>query len=302
MTPVADNIVDSVKSGRCILFLGAMASAASPEEEHRYVYRDAPPGGGELSRRLALKFGYPDADVKNLQRVSLFAQFKKSSNRAEMVKAVAREIRRPTDESPDDFPMEPSPALQMLAGLPFRIVITTNYDQLFDTALRDARSLRRVRKTPLIRVCDISRNAPPEEVPDEFTEENPVLLKLHGDIDRPASVVITEEDYITFVQMMAHPQLHPIHEYIRVKIRAWPTLFIGYSLKDYNLRLLFRTLRWGMQDASIPLSFSVDPFPDDLVVAVWGEGNGKMVSFVKENLWKFVPELYRRVIGKDYEG
>lgn len=83
-------------------------------------------------------------------------------------------------------------------------------------------------------------------------------------------------------------------------MRAWPFLFVGYSLKDYNLRLLFRTLRWGIDVANFPLSFSVAPCPDNLVVAVWQRSPQPMVSFIEEDLWSFVPALYHAVIGEEH--
>jgi hypothetical protein len=294
-----EQIVDSVREGKVILFLGAMASAPSPAASP-FRYADGPPSGGEISRRLAKRFGYPGDDPGNLQRVALYVEFRQGGSRKELIDAVGREIARPREDSPQGLEIEPSPALRMLAALPFRIVITTNYDTLFDTALGDAVDRNGARKRPIKRVYDPRRGGPPEEVPVDPEEQRPVLLKLHGDIDRPESVVITEEDYIAFVQNMGNPHLHPVHEYIRMRMRAWPFLFVGYSLRDYNLRLLFRTLRWGLDVSQFPLSFSVDPAPDNLVVAVWQRATQPMVSFVEQDLWQFVPALHRAVLGRDY--
>src|SRR5438094_6711620 len=110
------------------------------------------------------------------------------------------------------------------------MVNTTNSDKWFDTALRDARTVKGSRKRPLLRLYDPNRTTQPDEVPLDPTEEEPILLKLHGDIQMPESIVVTEEDYITFIQRMASPHLHPIHENIRIRMKSWPFLFIGYSL------------------------------------------------------------------------
>ena len=66
---IPDEIFDKVKQGKCILFLGAMASAPSPIGS-KYNYSSAPPDGSELSRRLAEKCNYPYQDPTNLQQVS----------------------------------------------------------------------------------------------------------------------------------------------------------------------------------------------------------------------------------------
>ena len=293
---VPQQIVNSVKSGRCILFLGAMASAPSPPGCN-YVYDKCPPGGGQLSQRLAKEFGYKEEDKTNLQRVALYGEFGPGGSRNRLVEAVIREIARPEGPLPPNFRMSPSPALRMLAALPFRIIITTNYDRLFDIALADAQTLAGVRKSPIVRIYDPTRTGILEEVPDEPEEEKPILMKLHGDVGKNESLVITEEDYITFILRMADTHLHPIHEYIRAKMRAWPFLFIGYSLKDYNLRLLFKTLHYGLHLSHIKPSFSVDPYPDNLIIAVWQHE----VQFIPENLWRFVPAIYREVMGKEYQ-
>jgi hypothetical protein len=74
-------------------------------------------------------------------------------------------------------------------------------------------------------------------------------------------------------------------------------LFVGYSLLDYNLRLLFKTLRWGLDLAKIPRTYSVDREPDPLILNVWQ--NRKYVTFIAQDVWSFVPELYRRVRGTE---
>jgi hypothetical protein len=78
-----------------------------------------------------------------------------------------------------------------------------------------------------------------------------------------------------------------------------PTLFIGYSLMDYNLRLLFKTLRWRMDKSKFPMSYSVDPFPDPLLEFSMGEGDRRQVIFIAQDVWTFVPALYREVTGKE---
>ena len=170
----------------------------------------------------------------------------------------------------------------LLAALPFRICITTNYDHLFETALRDTAVAAGVRKDPLIVVYDPDRDVA-ERVPLDPDPQRPVVFKLHGDIDQPRSIVITEEDYISFIARMAtsDSNSHPIHRNVRARLTEWPILFIGYSLRDYNLRLLFKTVRMGLDDSEFPLSFSVDPFADKVIVEVFQHGTQRLVDFCR---------------------
>ena len=64
-------------------------------------------------------------------------------------------------------------------------------------------------------------------------------------------------------------------------MKRWPTLFVGYSLRDYNLRLLFRTLRWRIDPANFPRAFSVDRTPDPLILEVW-QNQRRFITFIAQ--------------------
>lgn len=200
--------------------------------------------------------------------------------------------------------------LRALAELNFPLVITTNYDQLFEKALA------RVNKKPCVSVYNPHENvetkdylydnaaalnaeeksAEQEKVP---SVEQPFLVKVHGDISDRDSLVITDEDYINFVWRMGHKApYNPIPLTFRNYFVKWPTLFIGYSLTDYNLRLLFITLRWKIDKASFPPTYSVDPYPDPLILDFW-QNQRKYVTFIAEDVWTFVPKLYERITNKE---
>jgi uncharacterized UBP type Zn finger protein len=142
-----------------------------------------------------------------------------------------------------------------------------------------------------------------EPTPDSFkdpTAERPLVFKMHGDLDDRPSIVITDEDYIKFVQRMSEKDSwHPVPETVRFRIKKWPTLFVGYSLRDYNLRLLFRTLRGKLDGADFPQSYSVDLKPDRLIKILWQDRRG-FVTFVAEDAWAFVPWLYKVIQREDY--
>ena len=179
------------------------------------------------------------------------------------------------------------PALRALAELNFPLIITTNYDRLFEDALLMAG------KNPTTSVYQPKANAPPKDVSQDPYRENPFIFKIHGDINAPESLVITDEDYIDFVlRMTASGEFDPVPGTFQFRLIKWPTLFIGYSLLDYNLRLLLKTLRHKKDN--FPRSYSIDPWPDLLVARVWDSELG-YVGFLADNLWEFVPELYRRV-------
>jgi hypothetical protein len=280
-----ESIAEAVCKRECILFLGAGVHAGPADSEYTYPEAERPLSAESLAQSMADKISldseYPNESTTDLRRMSLFFEIEKKS-RADLVTEIERAVH---------IGKKPSPVLRALAELPFPLVATTNYDQLFEQALVFAH------KRPRIEIYSKKRRET-----DDFrdqTEEHPFLLKIHGDIDRPESIVVTDEDYIDFVLRMSDKEpYHPVPPTFAYHFRMWNALFVGYSLVDYNLRLLFKTIRWSGDTANIAPSFSVDFKPDPLIRDVY-ENQNRWVRFIVEDVWRFVPELYRLVCGKD---
>jgi hypothetical protein len=90
----------------------------------------------------------------------------------------------------------------------------------------------------------------------------------------------------------------PVPLTLKFYLTGWTTLFVGYSLLDYNLRLLFKTLRWKIDSANVPDMYSVDYHPDPLIFDVW-DNQRRYVKFIAQDAWAFVPKLYQLVLGKE---
>ena len=295
-----NKIADKVRAKECILFLGSAIHVAPPSASaYQYPAHHCPLIGKKLSSLLAEKSGYREEDRHNLQRVSWYYEWKFQFRNllVDEVKAAVHNGR------------EPSPVLRGLARLGFPLVVTTNYDQLYEQALHQvARERAREEGKSEAEVADVladfekcvysKRKEPTKDCGKKPSSERPYLLKIHGDIFADESLVITDEDYIHFVYRMADKaRYRPVGDRMLHHLSTWPTLFIGYSLKDYNLRLLFKSLRWNLDDAGIPPSYSVDFKPDILIRDVW-QGRLRYIRFIEKDLWEFVPDLYQAVTGK----
>jgi len=290
MTQPLKELIECIKKGECILFLGAGVHAPPPPgSNYLYPVEQRPLLGSELSKKLAeLDYSkeFPDDLCLDLQRVSLFIETKEGLGRKTLVDYLDKYLR--TDK-------KPSPALNMLASIPFNIFVTTNYDLLLESALS------KYDKVPDRIIYNPYQNTPTPDVTEDPTEKRPLLFKMHGDLGQRDSIVITDEDYITFVQRMSDKDsLHPVPQTVRYRMLKWPTLFLGYSLHDYNLRLLFRILRWRVDKANFPTSFSVDRKPDPLIKIVY-QDTERIISFLAKDLWVFVPWLYKQIHGKEYD-
>ncbi len=275
-------IAESVRAGQCILFLGAGVHHAPPRAGFVYPAAYRPPMGSSLSRTLAAECDFtkrlPNESTLNLQRVSLF--YERQRSRSALISRIRSEVQ---------YGRRPSPILRALARMNFPLIITTNYDQLFEKALASENKQPRVSVYSPDRFTTIRDYAP--------STKQPFLFKIHGDIDVPDSVVITDEDYIQFVMRMTdRDPFNPVPETFVYHLKRWPTLSLGYSLMDYNLRLLFKSLRWKV-DSGFPDMYSVDTAPDPLILDVWWNQR-RYVRFIVQDVWRFVPKLARIVSGR----
>ena len=283
-------LVERIAKGECVLFLGSGVHSGPPEgsvphQKNSYPEHQRPPLGSDLSRRLAkwcdFAQAFPDKDAGELQRVALYGEIRLGRNL--LVRELDKTFRKAKT---------PSPILRALAALDFRVVVTTNYDRLFEKALQDSG------RDPAVLVYH-HESQPTESFNGEATFDRPFLFKIHGDLERPEDIVITDEDYIDFVMRMGEGErLNPVPVDLLYFLRKWPVLFVGYSLRDYNLRVLFKTLRWRLDPARIPIMYSIDPAPDPLIFDVWHHRR-RYVNFITEDAWSFVPTLYRAVRNEE---
>jgi hypothetical protein len=159
---------------------------------------------------------------------------------------------------------EPNQLHRVLAELPFEIYVTTNYDDFMTEALQ---SLVPPRKHPRREICrwnsllrdqpsvfdnigpgsqDSPRGAPyaPQiqaQGPYEPIVQSPVVFHLHGHHTVSESLVLTEDDYLDFLMRLSRDDMM-LPARIQKAFRATSLLFIGYSLNDWNFRVLFRGL------------------------------------------------------------
>lgn len=109
--------------------------------------------------------------------------------------------------------------------LQFDIVCTTNFDHLLEDGYRNiARPCR-----PIISESQLSVAPMKDEL---------LLLKFHGDIDHPQTMVATEEDYDKFLN--CNPMFAT---YLSNLLITRTPLFIGYSLDDDDFRQIWQIIK-----------------------------------------------------------
>lgn len=217
-----ENLLRRIRDKKCTPFIGAGACVGTL------------PMGSEIAREWADKHKYPLIDKENLARV---AQYLAVDQDDMMPKENIQRIFRKID--PPDFTKPDNPHA-LLADLNLPIYITTNYDSFMYLALKSRGS------DPKRELCHWNQFVDLEETSvfeSGYTPSiaNPLVYHLHGHYDLPQSLVLTEDDYLDFlVHLSSNQNLMP--PIIRSALAGTSLLFIGYSLSDWNFRVLFRGL------------------------------------------------------------
>lgn len=192
-----ERLAGLIRADRVVPFLGAGLSMAA-----------GLPGWGDLLHRVAREAGISDEDYTALKALP-------PEDRAEAIERRLREQGmdlHPTIEAAVSVPRV-SLAHSELASMRFDEAITTNYDTLYE------------------RACEAVLDGPQVTViPGKAPESGgPWIVKMHGDIRLPASLVLTRGQYLAF-----DSQAVPLASLVQAHMITHHLLFLGYSLRDGN--------------------------------------------------------------------
>ncbi|MGH2702308.1 MAG: SIR2 family NAD-dependent protein deacylase [Actinomycetota bacterium] len=298
-----------ITSGRVVPFLGAGANLCSRPDDSPWELGRYLPSGRELARYLAERFDYPFEDKDDLGRVAQYITVTSGSG------PLYAELRGLFDL---DYP--PTSLHLFLAQLssalrdkgypvPGILVVTTNYDDIverafkavgepFDVVTYIAEGEGRgkfLHFPPDADPCLIDKPNEYQGLPVDASGMNPlrpVILKLHGAVDRLApdrdSFVITEDHYIDYLTRADISSLVPVT--LASKLRRSNFLFLGYSLRDWNLRVILHRI-WGEQRLTFT-SWAVQFRPDSLDRRFWRKRDVEIMDVALDD---YVVELTKRL-------
>ena len=217
-------IFNAIESGKCLPFLGAGACTAFSKPDG-----NEEPGlltGGQLAELLAKKCQYTNGSVYDLSKVAEHFLYQNNGDRD----ALEHEIKGLLQKR-----CTPRPIHTVLAQLcQVRIVITSNYDTILEDELKDHNRL-------------ITKHVYNPTNPKTghfqgtifFGERDLILHKMHGSLDEPGSMVITDSDYIQYLTYLNDID-RGMPSYFRTTIiPQFTLLFLGYSLQDWNFKVLW---------------------------------------------------------------
>jgi hypothetical protein len=125
--------------------------------------------------------------------------------------------------------------------------------------------------------------------------KRPIILKIHGAVDRCEtdsvdgdSFVITEDNYIDYLSLGDVSKLIPIQ--IIKALRNSHLLFLGYGLKDWNLRVFLNNLWRGEKLGYV--SWAIQRNPAEVDKESWRYRNVKIMD---KELSDYIREFDARI-------
>lgn len=248
-------MIKEIKEGNLVPFIGAGANLCG-----RLLgdWQSGPyaPTDGELAAHLSGLRPLPD-NSRDLVRVSQYIALQDTEVLSSELHDVFTGLFLAT------------PLHRFLARLPrvlkdkggaprYQLIVTTNYDDVLERAFAEEGE-------PYDLVCFIASgdysgkfyHKPCDDEPKIILEANQynvsfeqrtVILKLHGAVDRrdprQESYMITEDNYIDYLTRTDLLNALPINIADKLKSEDSKFLFLGYRLRDWNLRIIFRHI-WG---------------------------------------------------------
>jgi hypothetical protein len=132
-------------------------------------------------------------------------------------------------DATETFDKTPTDNHRRLLGLGIRTWITTNYDDLLEQTLRQAR----VRFAKVVRDRDL-----PYASAEALT-----LIKLHGEREQPDTIVIAEQDYANSSRRSPR-----IREKLSSLLVDKTFLFVGYSVSDPDFAQIQSGITFDLQE------------------------------------------------------
>ena len=234
---------------------------------------------GELAGRLAERFDYAENGA-GLPRVAQFVSVMKGSGPLydELHALLDADV---TPTAVHRFFASIPPVLRE-RGVPHQLIVTTSYDLALEAAFLEAGEefdvVSYIASGPARgRFCHITPDGRGRliDLPNTYAtelslERRTVILKLHGQVDRGPereweSFVVTEDDYIDYLAQADLTGAVPVS--LAAKLRRSHFLFLGYTMADWNLRVILNRL-WSDQPLSYR-SWAVQPEPMPLEREFW---------------------------------
>lgn len=234
-TEIDPRLLEDIRGGNCVAFVGAGFSAAAGlppwPELVRAIARELPPAEAAIHRTtLEQLLGAQDSHGSH-RELEMAAQLLFDA----LGEGRCRQLLRKT-LLPQRLPTVMQERLKHLLGIPFRAIVTTNFDPLLPGVPPDAMAYRRLlradrfgawREATLRAALGIDFSLDNVDAPDR------PVVQLHGTLVDDSTLVFTRSQYRR--RLYANPAYLTA---LKALLATSSVLFLGYSMRDAYLNEL----------------------------------------------------------------
>jgi CHAT domain/SIR2-like domain len=304
------SVIESLRRGQLVFFLGLDVNLYSRPVASDWAPGQTLPSSVELAAHLARVFEYP---LKNIHDLASVAQY--ATTRRGGLGLLYDEMFRIFN----DTEHAPNGVHQFLATVAANhksflktndsllrrfLIVTTSYDNLLERAFKDlvpnyhvvsyvARGQEHG-KFIHTKYVDFHLDDEPKFInsPNDYKgllDENPIILKLPGTVEAiEQRFAITEDHYSDY---LTHRELGGLLPSVLTgKLKRSSHLFLGYSLRDWNMRALLYRI-WEEQKPTYQ-SWAVLPVPLEIDEKFW---KACEVEIIREELKDYISALAERM-------
>jgi formylglycine-generating enzyme required for sulfatase activity len=229
-------LLEQFERGNVLLFVG------------EGINRSILPSSAELAQELAERCDYPPEEPLTLPRVAGY--YKLSNDRQGLIQFLRDRLERPGVALPR--------AHELAAQLRPPVIVTTCYDRLLERALREAS----VQRVPVVGNAEVTYAG----------KEKVLLVWLWGVLERPNSVVVTEDDRRRFLEGRAN-----LSDVLRGELARRTWLFVGFDAEDEWFRGFYDSVNQGL-DRQSRRAYIVGATLGAYTRAWWQERNAQIFS------------------------
>lgn len=175
---------------------------------------------------------------------------------------------------------------KLLSKIPhFKNIITTNYDQLFEYGFKHEKKFQ---------IIKYSTDIP------SIKNDHIKLYKIHGDLDHPKDIILKRSDYQNY--FVDNTEQTIFWNSIKDLLAKHHVLFIGYSLQDINIDVIFNKISRELKE-SRKKAFFVSPNIDKVDKSRLKANNIEFIKSTGEEtlnaLSDYLKESYFTTLWKD---
>lgn len=255
---IAEELADHLKDGNLAAFVGAGVSRTYVDNTTNRIFAGVPTANDIVADLKKTVSYIKDKDRITFERA--FFLIKNHEGRQGLERRILSYVNRRN--------IRPLPAHELLTSMPFSAYLTTNFDNLLERSLDTTNKEYSV----LIQDNDIT-HLKGTQVP---------LIKLHGCVTRPDTIVAAEDEYITIDKKT------PIISALVQTLLSYKTvLFLGFSLSDVDFMRTYQELLDVLGD-HMPRSYAIVKNANDYDITFW---EAKGLTIVDEDLTCFLRNL-----------